>query len=1021
MARRVLHETDYIFTPSTRTLVIPRIVPRERLLLITNTNTNTVLYNFSDPTLNATSYTYTQNTGNVNARTTVVLAYNTSSMSATDKLQVVIDEINEYITPSEEQIDPVGKMRISAPQALIDTDFEYGTQSTKWESLSLLNNKPSFFTNTQDPIILSNLVATLNSLIITGNTTGQFPPPVGFPILINDPVWYGSQGNFVVTSNNTSANSFTFNARYVFKGSDGRIFNPILTTSYSGTFYSNANYNLSNIIANFSPNVITISTSDSHGMTLRNQVLITNAVGAANQANGVYTVARVLDRNRFEVVSFDLLSRAGINNATVYPKLDGGTAHRPFDGGVTFTTGNPAQNLQTIRQTRRYFRYQSGKGLQVSTGTILKPSFNVDDVRAAGNVLTVTTKIPHNLNPGANITISGAAETGYNGNYQVAEVIDPVIFKYVSNVAPTIPVANGTINVSVDNWYGAATRLGIFDDQNGLFFEYDGQQLYTVRRRATEQISGFVNVQLGNSIVTGAIVNGVSTRFAKQLEAGDFIVIRGQTYRVQAIEGDQQLRILPAYRGPTISQPSQCIVSKVTELKVPQSQWNLDKCDGTGPSGYRIDLSKMQMFYIDYSWYGAGSVRFGFRDTQGKVFYCHRFYNNNINNEAYMRSGNLPARYEVNTFPPKTALSANIGGTESNTISVVSTEGFPSSGILMIDNPLNAEYINYRGKTANTFTGLTRGRVGGSLSGNATLNSPNIITTANLNFYQEGAYIFGPEIPPGTFIHRLTENPATGNVITMSLAALGNTVANTYTIHPMGNTTANVHFYDPNVEIAVYLTAPAFAPTISHWGTSVIMDGRFDDDKSFVFTYGERTDTQIQVNNEVALFSIRVAPSVDNGITSTFGNKELINRMQLVLRQLDVMTNGQFLVSLRLNANIITYAGGSANTFAQTEIGTSSLSQICDHQGNVQTSGGETIYGFYAVNSSGSTNYETIQQDLNIVRDLGTSILGGGYTNIPGRIGTYPDGPDVVTVVARNIGRTAANIQARLCWTEAQA
>jgi len=45
-----------------------------------------------------------------------------------------------------------------------------------------------------------------------------------------------------------------------------------------------------------------------------------------------------------------------------------------------------------------------------------------------------------------------------------------------------------------------------------------------------------------------------------------------------------------------------------TETRIPQSQWNIDKMDGTGTSGYNLDLSKMQMFYIDYTWYGAGAV-----------------------------------------------------------------------------------------------------------------------------------------------------------------------------------------------------------------------------------------------------------------------------------------------------------------------------------------------------------------------------------------------------------------------------
>jgi hypothetical protein len=59
--------------------------------------------------------------------------------------------------------------------------------------------------------------------------------------------------------------------------------------------------------------------------------------------------------------------------------------------------------------------------------------------------------------------------------------------------------------------------------------------------------------------------------------------------------------------------------------------------------------------------------------------------------------------------------------------------------------------------------------------------------------------------------------------------------------------------------------------------------------------------------------------------------------------------------------------------------------------------------------------------DLTNVRDLGNSILGGGVNNtVPTtQAGLYPDGPDVLYVVATTTG--AANIQARLSWKEAQA
>jgi hypothetical protein len=75
------------------------------------------------------------------------------------------------------------------------------------------------------------------------------------------------------------------------------------------------------------------------------------------------------------------------------------------------------------------------------------------------------------------------------------------------------------------------------------------------------------------------------------------------------------------------------------------------------------------------------------------------------------------------------------------------------------------------------------------------------------------------------------------------------------------------------------------------------------------------------------------------------------------------------------------------------------------------------VFGFF-LNTTGS-GYTTTQQDLTLVRDMGTSILGGGVA--AANVGVYPDGPDVVTVMAQNIGATSGNIFARLSWTEAQA
>jgi hypothetical protein len=54
---------------------------------------------------------------------------------------------------------------------------------------------------------------------------------------------------------------------------------------------------------------------------------------------------------------------------------------------------------------------------------------------------------------------------------------------------------------------------------------------------------------------------------------------------------------------------------------------------------------------------------------------------------------------------------------------------------------------------------------------------------------------------------------------------------------------------------------------------------------------------------------------------------------------------------------------------------------------------------------------------------LGNSILGGGVNNtIPtSQFGFYPDGPDILYVVATPLTTTNSTIVARLSWKEAQA
>lgn len=80
---------------------------------------------------------------------------------------------------------------------------------------------------------------------------------------------------------------------------------------------------------------------------------------------------------------------------------------------------------------------------------------------------------------------------------------------------------------------------------------------------------------------------------------------------------------------------------------VAQASWNLDRLDGTGPSGITLDVTKTQILVIDFQWLGVGRVRVGF-DIDGVIMYAHEFMNaNTTQTTVYMKTPKLPVRYQA--------------------------------------------------------------------------------------------------------------------------------------------------------------------------------------------------------------------------------------------------------------------------------------------------------------------------------------------------------------------------------------
>jgi hypothetical protein len=118
------------------------------------------------------------------------------------------------------------------------------------------------------------------------------------------------------------------------------------------------------------------------------------------------------------------------------------------------------------------------------------------------------------------------------------------------------------------------------------------------------------------------------------------------------------------------------VTGSMSEVRVAQADWNVDKMDGTGPSGRTLDLSKAQILWMDVEWLGLGSVRMGFV-IDGEFVLCHTFHHANRVTTTYITTASLPLRYEIK----------NTGVTTSNSTikqicsSVISEGGYELNGL----------------------------------------------------------------------------------------------------------------------------------------------------------------------------------------------------------------------------------------------------------------------------------------------------------------------------------------------------
>jgi hypothetical protein len=155
--------------------------------------------------------------------------------------------------------------------------------------------------------------------------------------------------------------------------------------------------------------------------------------------------------------------------------------------------------------------------------------------------------------------------------------------------------------------------------------------------------------------------------------------------------------------------------------------------------------------------------------------------------------------------------------------------------------------------------------------------------------------------------------------------------------------------------------------------------------------------------NYQPLISLRLSPSVSEGLTGKLGDRDVINRMQLRTKELAVQTTQLVDVKVLINPRL--------NNLNFVTVPSPSLTQVIAHTANDTVSGGTQVYNFRAAGQNGTEQSTTVSLDE--LFELSNSILGGDSV--------FPDGPDILTIAVARLTGSTTLASAKLTWTEAQA
>jgi hypothetical protein len=262
--------------------------------------------------------------------------------------------------------------------------------------------------------------------------------------------------------------------------------------------------------------------------------------------------------------------------------------------------------------------------------------------------------------------------------------LDNLLEQIVTTTGSAVPVSIGGTNVDAFGRLRVSQPYTIFDSQNR--YAIDNQfDTSTATGGSTTYLPNESSVRMDVTTSSGSEVVRQTYRCMPYQPGKGLLLLATFVMNTAKTGLRQRVGYFGTQNGVFIQQADSTvsfvlrsyISGSVSDARtVNQADWNGDKLDGTGASGYTLDLTKAQILWMDFEWLGVGSVRCGFI-IDGNYIVCHTFENANDITSVYMTTAILPIRYEITN----TAATASASSLKQICSSVVSEGGYEQTSI----------------------------------------------------------------------------------------------------------------------------------------------------------------------------------------------------------------------------------------------------------------------------------------------------------------------------------------------------